>query len=328
MRPEKLNKYRNGNFELNSKHIFAQKNLENIRNYLLTTHNLFGGSNVPQPVKDDISNHNELYEKSDFEALENQIKSGMAGLPELLVKSDDPVFNELMNADKQLIDEFNKYRDLASQNYDGLEKKEEVKKELLKIQKSLFNLQVKIIFSKLRKIKNADITPLLNVINLKIETMNKYIEEQERKFDESSSAQTSNQSQPTSNLGQQTSNVSQSTSNLVQPTSNVSQSTSNLVQPTSNVSQSTSNVSQSTSNVKKLSEDEVDEIFDNLGINPADKLAKAGELISDSQHSTLKQKLGNIYDEALKEEGVNGKPTLGKLSTISGKVAELMEKLP
>ena len=314
MRPEKLNKYRNGNFELKSKHIFAQKNLENIRNYLLSTHNLLGGSNVPQSVKDDISNHNELYEKSDFDALENQIKSGMAGLPELLVKSDDPIFNDLMNADKQLIDEFNKYRDLASQNYDGLERKEEVKKELLKIQKSLFNLQVKIIFSKLRKIKNADITPLLNVINIKIETMNKYIEEQERKFDESSSSQSSN--------------VEQSTNNTQQSTNNTQQSTSNTQQPTSNVKQPTSNAQQSTSNVKKLSEDEVDEIFDNLGINPADKLAKAGELISDSQHSTLKQKLGNVYDKALNEEGVNGKPTLGKLSTISGKVAELMGELP
>jgi len=235
MRPEKLDKYRNGNFELNSKHIFAQKNLENIRNYLLTTHNLFGGSNVPQPVKDDIFNHSELYEKSDFEALENQIKTGMAGLPELLVKQDDPVFNELMNADKQLIEEFNKYRDLASQNYDGLEKKEEVKKELLKIQKSLFNLQVKIIFSKLRKIKNADITPLLNVINVKIETMNKYIEEQERKFDESSSAQTSNQSQSTSNLGQSTSNQSQPASNITQPTSNITQPTINQSQSTGKI---------------------------------------------------------------------------------------------
>lgn len=242
MRPEKLDKYRNGNFELNSKHIFAQKNLENIRNYLLTTHNLFGGSNVPQPVKDDILNHSELYEKSDFEALENQIKTGMAGLPELLVKQDDPVFNELMNADKQLIEEFNKYRDLASQNYDGLEKKEEVKKELLKIQKSLFNLQVKIIFSKLRKIKNADITPLLNVINVKIETMNKYIEEQERKFDESSSAQTSNQSQSTSNLGQSTSNQSQPASNVSQPASNITQPTSNITQPTINQSQSTGKI--------------------------------------------------------------------------------------
>jgi paraquat-inducible protein B len=242
MRPEKLNKYRNGNFELNSKHIFAQKNLENIRNYLLISNNLLGGSNVPQPVKDDISNHNELYEKSDFEALENQIKTGMAGLPELLVKQDDPVFNELMNADKQLIDEFNKYRDLASQNYDGLEKKEEVKKELLKIQKSLFNLQVKIIFSKLRKIKNADITPLLNVINVKIETMNKYIEEQERKFDESSSAQTSNQSQSTSNLGQSTSNQSQPASNINQPTSDITQSTSNITQPIINQSQSTGKI--------------------------------------------------------------------------------------
>jgi hypothetical protein len=269
MRPEKLNKYRNGNFELNSKHIFAQKNLENIRNYLLIYNNLLGGSNVPQPVKDDISNHNELYEKSEFEALENQIKTGMAGLPELLVKQDDPVFNELMNADKQLIDEFNKYRDLASQNYDGLEKKEEVKKELLKIQKSLFNLQVKIIFSKLRKIKNADITPLLNVINVKIETMNKYIEEQERKFDESSSAQANNnQSQQTSNQSQQTSNQSQQTSNQSQSTSNQSQSTSNQSQQTSNQSQQTSNQSQSTSKI--LTKDEF--------INKINDLTAKGEI--------------------------------------------------
>lgn len=195
---EKLNKYRNGNFKLNKKHIFAQKNLENIRNYLLTTNNLLGGT-APEPVKNTINSMDNFMDENQFRTLEEQIKTGMANLPELLVKSEDPVFSDLMKADSDLIKEFHKYQDIANKDYEGLDKKEQVRAELLKIQKSLFNLQVKIIFSKLRKIKHVDITPLLTIINTKIESMNKYIDRQESVFEESN-PETPNQQNNTTNI--------------------------------------------------------------------------------------------------------------------------------
>ena len=103
---------------------------------------------------------------------------------DMLVNSDAAVFKDLMRVDEEIVNIFTEYQDLSkSKQYIGLKNPEEVKKNLLNIQKSLFNLQVKIIFSKLRKIKKSDINPLLNIINKKIEAMNSYIEEQENEFD-------------------------------------------------------------------------------------------------------------------------------------------------
>lgn len=200
MREEKLNKYRQGKFILKEKHIFAKNNLEIIRNHLLSKYNLVGGServqnkdsSVPKKVWEKINSYSDFAEVNEFverdgtpnnDTIEDLITKGMGEVGELLVKNDDPVFKDLMVADKNLVEEFSKYKDLASENYTGLKDKDKVKAELLKIQKSLFNLQVKIIFSKLRSIKNVDITPLLSVINKKIEAMNNYIEEQERLFE-------------------------------------------------------------------------------------------------------------------------------------------------
>lgn len=296
MRPEKLEKYRNGNFELKSKHIFAQQNLKNIRNYMINTYDLIGGSGAPQAVIDKLG-FNEMLDGPQFDDLQTIIKTGMAQLPELLVKSEDKVFEELMDADKQLIEEFYKYKDLASQNYEGLDKKEQVKSELLKIQKSLFNLQVKIIFSKLRKIKHADITPLLGIINKKIEAMNNYIQEQENKFEEGTI-------EP----------------NNVVPSSNVQQQSTSNVQPVKPIGKQI-----------KLNENEISEIFKKF---IKDKNISDEALLTDKNPISIKlnneliDSLGETYNQALKalKDEIRGEiPSPSDLSMIEETVKTLMK---
>jgi hypothetical protein len=100
-----------------------------------------------------------------------------------LIKVNSKIFNQLMNADRELINEFRVWSEIDS-NKNGLNITPTLKSELIKIQKNLFNLQVKIIFSKLKKVsKDVDITPLLSVINKKIFAMNNYMEEQEKEIE-------------------------------------------------------------------------------------------------------------------------------------------------
>ena len=66
-----------------------------------------------------------------------------------------------------------------------------LQQELLRIQKGLFELQVKIIFSKLKKITTecnnlspVNVTKLFTVIREKVEFMNQYIEEKEKEYEQ------------------------------------------------------------------------------------------------------------------------------------------------
>jgi hypothetical protein len=174
MTPDKLNKYRKGNFELKSKHIYAKKKLENIRDYILLSHNLVGGGNVlidydnaTKDIEAKINNDGKLI--TDFGPIENTIKTHLK----------DHMQNEnvqkLIFADKELTNTFSIFYDAKSNSTIN----DTFKKNLINIQKNLFKLQVKIIFSNLKKIKGVDINPILDVINNKIEMMNKYIENQD-----------------------------------------------------------------------------------------------------------------------------------------------------
>jgi len=179
MKIEKIEKYRKGNFVFTYKHLYAQKKLKHIRKLITSKFNLVGGGR--EPVVAQLSKIEGFIKDDTVEEIIKNITNKMKD-EDLLVESDQLVFKELMDADKALVKEFENYESLDSQNYDGLENPNKVREELLNIQKSLFNLQVKIIFSKLKKITKVDITPLLGVINNKINKMNNYIEKQEEIF--------------------------------------------------------------------------------------------------------------------------------------------------
>ncbi len=219
MTPEKLDKYRNGNFKLKNKHIFAKKNLIKIRNYLLATHTLVGGSvdsivttinnmdiisgfdlnkenkyKIKNDYDDDYTyetfNKSKKYEyedSSEFKSLHDEITTLMdvENNKSMLINKNDQAFKDLIQADRELLDVFNTYKELkTNDNYAGLADPEGTKNQILDIQKNLFKLQVKIIFSKLRAIKKSNIIPLLSIINNKIVKMNSYIDAQEQKYDE------------------------------------------------------------------------------------------------------------------------------------------------
>jgi hypothetical protein len=175
MTPDKLNKYRKGNFELKSKHIYAKKKLENIRDYILLSHNLVGGTNsvlidygnATKEIENQIDNNDAII--NNFTPIENTIKQYLG------THMNDKYVTQLINADKELTNIFYNFHNLRSDS----EINKKFKTNLINIQKNLFKLQVKIIFSNLKKIEGEDINPLLEIINKKIETMNNYIENQD-----------------------------------------------------------------------------------------------------------------------------------------------------
>jgi hypothetical protein len=206
MTSDKLNKYKKGNFELKSKHIYAKKKLENIRDYILLSHNLVGGAVPDQitemiinPKKNDYDDDDEINidhksDKSDkvkyFQNLQEKIKTEMKTEKnvKLLIKSDNVQFKNIMEADEDIVKVFDDFINLSNM---GNEKKGEVGKLLFNIQKSLFNLQAKIIFSSLKKVDDIDVKPLLNVIEQKINAMNDYIDKQEKLFNETTNDENS-----------------------------------------------------------------------------------------------------------------------------------------
>jgi hypothetical protein len=185
MTPEKLYKYKN--FKLKSKHIYAKKKLENIMNNILLN-KLYGGA-VPDEIIDKIDTFfteemNEMkgHNGTSFDpnintvtiAFTEQLKDFVSILP-----SDNEetkkLLKSLIDADSTLNDEFKN----IMKNNQIVDGNTEI---LLKIQKSLFNLQAKIIFSSLTKIDKVDISPLLKAFHTKFEAMNDYIQAQEDEF--------------------------------------------------------------------------------------------------------------------------------------------------
>jgi hypothetical protein len=182
MTPEKLYKYKN--FKLKSKHIYAKKKLENIMNNILLN-KLYGGA-VPVEIINTIDTFydEEIKEMTGKDATEfnpeimkvtnaftEQLKTFVSILPS---DNDETIqlITSLIDADSILNEEFKN----IMKNNQIVDGNTEI---LLKIQKSLFNLQAKIIFSSLTKIDKVNITPLLEAFHTKFEAMNAYIQAQE-----------------------------------------------------------------------------------------------------------------------------------------------------
>jgi len=189
MTPDKLNKYRKGNFELKSKHIYAKKKLENIRDYILLSHNLVGGNydkstfkNNTDIIADLINDNVNITNTTSFELIKNKITEFIDKNQNILLDSSNNILTNLITADTTLTDTFNKYKSNNNGIMDNVKDKDKVIIMLNNIQKNLFNLQAKIIFSSLKKIKEVDITELVTVINEKITAMNNYIVEQEKAY--------------------------------------------------------------------------------------------------------------------------------------------------
>ena len=182
MTPDKLIKYRKGNFELKSKHIYAKQKLENIRDNILLSSNLVGGAKsaviidydvITKTIEDEITKDANII--TTFEPIKKKIFEHLN-----TSQQSNPIVISLINADNELTKIFNEFHDLKSNNTIN----DIFKKNLIKIQKNLFKLQVKIIFSNLKKIEGVNINQLLVVINKKIEMMNNYIENQDSMINE------------------------------------------------------------------------------------------------------------------------------------------------
>jgi small subunit ribosomal protein S19 len=212
MKINKLEKYMLGNFELKDKHIYAFNKLRKIRVNLL---NQLGGKQIELNSKMELFNNNRS--KIDTNSLENEFKTNDK-IKDLIEKIkneatnagvifNETEFDDLMEIDKTMLKYFNEFQSITSSpdfiNLDtGAAFKYEIKDgkyvitrdkdgnpiregennlmtELLKIQKSMFDLQVKLIFSKLVKIKTecegaspVNVTKLFTVIRQKVEAMN------------------------------------------------------------------------------------------------------------------------------------------------------------
>ena len=224
MTPDKLIKYRKGNFELKSKHIYAKQKLENIRDNILLSSNLVGGAPASAPIPinyDDAAKEiNEIIDKDSdkliqsFEPIEKKFNYYFKDY-----MYDDHV-KSLIKADKELTNTFSDF--YKKKNFLVNNK---FKDNLIKIQKSLFKLQVKIIFSSLKKIDGIDINPILDVINTKIEMMNNYIEKQDSMInDEVQSATKDKQKQYENNENNEYNDVDETNFNMTgQAKINVSQ---------------------------------------------------------------------------------------------------------
>jgi hypothetical protein len=318
MNQEKLNKYRNGNFVLQNKHIYAKNRIKQIIKYISNKYNLTGGAKFTtvDAIKNNINSKTDFYSTEEFGDIQTSIANEMEKIPLLLVNNKDSVFTDLMNADKELVTEFKKFVDINNANFDGLANKEETKKQLLDMQKSLFNLQVKIIFSKLRKIKHVDITPLLKVINNKILKMNNYIEKQEKIYSEDTPIDKS------SSVSNNTSSTVQKPDESSNTSTGLSSNTTTGVSNTSNVqpNENTSNNSQQT-----FTKDEVVDWWNSykqnvLKINDKELIKKAEDIIDENNDLDFMAKFGDKYKTVKEDLKVNGMPTFAKLATIIRKL--------
>jgi hypothetical protein len=287
---------------------------------------LFGGSDAGIAEKRELLKTNintilkdggdKFLTKNDMGAIKDNMVLNMQGLNGLLINEKDPAFTALIEADNKLVEEFGKFQDLSSEAYTGLAKGAEVKKELLKIQKSLFNLQVKIIFSQLRKIKTADITPILAAVTKKVEAMNSYIERQEALLnDENTPVASSSASSKSPALPQQAEKKSFFSLNPLassfKPTSTPASApastpaapaspTSTPAAPASTPAAPASTPAAPASTPK--TEEEITKIFNEWNVKPS----LAPEPIDEKDKEYLKNKLGNdLYKKGLAAADTN-----------------------
>ena len=208
MTPEKLYKYKN--FKLKSKHIYAKKKLENIMNNILLN-KLYGGA-VPDTITTQINkffNEEMIEEKNgifdtNIDGVTDAFIQQLNHFDSILPDNDESkhLLTTLISADTTLNNEFKQIKKIMK-NGNIVDDNTGI---LLKIQKSLFNLQAKIIFSSLTKIDKVNIQPLLEAFYDKFEAMNAYIQAQEDEFKKSDSKSRILQSKPIPNNPQSNEN--------------------------------------------------------------------------------------------------------------------------
>ena len=203
MRQDKLNKYMTGDFELKQKEIIAYKELNKIKQFLIKKivkqrGGASEGKKVEVIANSQIEHFNETRQELnsgidstldkfvDDNETSKIIENIKKAASEKNVQINDGVFEELMTADKQLLNSFKEFNDIF-QASGIIDDKSGLSGELLKIQQGLFKLQVKIIFSKLKQIKiecekngveTINITKLFTSIRQKVDAMNNFMEAQ------------------------------------------------------------------------------------------------------------------------------------------------------
>jgi ferritin-like metal-binding protein YciE len=227
MKIDKFEKYKRGDFKLTNKHLFEQQKLIKLRNYIIRKNNLFnlinqdrrtniiGGAddvvhtifnhtinmnNNTDAIRNDVRDilngkGNNFIEIDDLTPVFEKLKQVFENSNDLLKPADKNLLYKLIESDNQLTNEFIKYNDFTNENFNGLKDKQKIRNTLIKIQKGLFDLQVKTIFNKLKQLRQilheradadstnqelqVDINPLLEAIENKIRALNNYIEKQD-----------------------------------------------------------------------------------------------------------------------------------------------------
>lgn len=227
MKIDKFEKYKRGDFKLTNKHLFEQQKLIKLRNYIIRKNNLFnlinqdrrtniiGGADVGEPtifnhiinmenntdyIRRDVqtelkTDDDEFIQIHNLESVFNKLRSVFKNSNDLLKPDDINLLEDLIETDKQLTNEFIKYNDFRNAEFNGLKDPYKIRNTLIKIQKGLFDLQVKTIFNKLKQFRKilqeraeadstnqelqVDINPLLEAIEKKITALNNYIEKQD-----------------------------------------------------------------------------------------------------------------------------------------------------
>ena len=195
MLSKKFEKYRLGNFVLTDKHKFAMERLRIIRNNLLNKY-------YRQLNQQLIQDYSTLQIGGTKEVSNEDIRTVRTALmnsnniPDSLVKSDDKIntlftniksqlvnlgkekeaniLDGLKNADKELNTSFGSFADQMEQ----VDKDSPIRGQLVELQKAFYQLQLKIIFSEIKKIKSVDVNPLIMAITNKVNAMNKFIDQQ------------------------------------------------------------------------------------------------------------------------------------------------------
>jgi hypothetical protein len=202
MKIDKLNKYKLGNFEIKPKHIYAKEKLTQIYNNILKQlkKNQHGGYDENELYNDNEARNkiqnkiNDTY-TTNFDFNDENTTEKLTGIINLikqehLKKEADPKqikiinedFEELIRADEELVSIFDTSKEILES--DLIDDRNGLKNQLMNIQKGLFELQVKILFNKLKKIKKVNVTPIFEILNNKISSMNKYMNNLYEGYDE------------------------------------------------------------------------------------------------------------------------------------------------
>ena len=119
-------------------------------------------SNIPNNLSTSDTKINNL-----FLDIKNELKS-------LGKEKEINILDGLKGADKELNTSFSLFADQMEQ----VDKDSPIRGQLIELQKAFYQLQLKIIFSEIKKIKSVDVNPLIVAITNKVNAMNKFIDQQ------------------------------------------------------------------------------------------------------------------------------------------------------